>query len=49
MIIDFTDKELDIIFECLDERRMCSDDEEEILLIHSVFDKLNQECNNGNS
>ena len=49
MIIDFTDKELDIIFECLDERRMCSDSEEEIVLIHSVFDKLYRECNNGNS
>jgi len=29
MINDFSDDELDLIFECLDERRMCSDDEED--------------------
>jgi len=49
MIIDFTDEELDIIFECLDERRMCSDSEEEILLIHSIYDKVYQECKSDNS
>ena len=49
MIIDFTDEELDIIFECLDERRMSSDNEEEILLIHSIYDKVYSETQNGNS
>lgn len=42
MIIDFTDEELDLIFECLDERRMCSDNEEEILLVDSIYEKMYQ-------
>ena len=42
MIIDFTDEELDLIFECLDERRMCSDNEEEILLADSIYEKMYQ-------
>ena len=42
MIIDFTDDELDLIFECLDERRMCSDNEEEILLVDSIYEKMYQ-------
>lgn len=50
MIIDFTDEELDLIFECLDERRMCSDSEEEILLVDSIYEKMYQSENvNGNS
>jgi hypothetical protein len=49
MAINFTDEELDIIFECLDERRMCSDNEEEILLIDSIYKKIYEECENGNS
>jgi hypothetical protein len=49
MIIDFTDEELDIIFECLDERRMCSDSEEELVLIDSIYNKVWQESKNGNS
>ena len=40
MINDFTDDELDLIFECLDERRISSDDEEEILLIETIMDKI---------
>ena len=49
MVIDFTDEELDLIFECLDERRMCSDSEEEINLIDVIYDKVFQETKNGNS
>ena len=48
MIIDFTDEELDIIFESLDERRMSSDNEEEILLIDSIYNKVFLESQNGN-
>ena len=36
----FTDEEMDLIFECLDERRMCSDDEQELELIDVIFEKL---------
>lgn len=42
MIIDFSDEELDLIFECLDERRMCSDNEEEINLVDSIYEKMYQ-------
>lgn len=50
MVIDFTDEELDLIFECLDERRMCSDSEEEILLVDSIYEKMYQSENvNDNS
>jgi hypothetical protein len=49
MAINFTDEELDIIFDCLDERRMSSDNEEEILLIDSIYKKIYEECENGNS
>lgn len=49
MIIDFNDEELDLIFECLDERRVCSDNEEEIRLIDSIYDKVFLEAENGNS
>ena len=38
MLIDFTDDELDIIFDSLDERRMSSDDEEELILIDTIYD-----------
>ena len=48
-MVNFTDEELDIIFDCLDERRMCSDSEEEILLIDSIYDKMYKEPENGNS
>ena len=36
----FTDEEMDLIFECLNERRMCSDDEQELELIDVIFEKL---------
>jgi hypothetical protein len=50
MIIDFTDEELDLIFECIDERRMCSDNEDEINLIDGIYKKLyEQESVNDNS
>ena len=40
MMIDFSDEELDIIYDALDELRVCSDDEDEILLIETIFDKI---------
>ena len=49
MIIDFSDDELDLIFECLDERRMCSDSEEEINLVDSIYDKMYKVSINDNS
>ncbi len=49
MIIDFNDEELDLIFECLDERRVCSDNEEEINLIDNLYKKVWEVCENGNS
>jgi len=49
MLIEFTDDELDLIFECLDERRMCSDSENEIDLIDGIYDKVFQETKNDNS
>jgi hypothetical protein len=49
MLIDFNDDELDLIFECLDERRVCSDNEDEVNLIDSIYDKINQECQSDNS
>ena len=36
----FTDDEMDLIFDCLDERRACSDDDEEIELIEMIMDKI---------
>jgi hypothetical protein len=49
MLIDFTDDELDIIFDSLDERRMSSDDEEELILIDTIYDKIWKQSKNDNS
>ena len=49
MIIDFTEDELDLIFECLDERRICSDNEDEIMVIDTIYDKVWKESKNDNS
>ena len=49
MLIDFTDDELDIIFDSLDERRMSSDDEEELMLIDTIYDKIWKQSKNDNS
>ena len=46
MIIDFTEDELDLIFECLDERRLCSDNEDEIMMIDTIYDKVWKESKN---
>lgn len=40
MLIDFTDEELDVIYGALDELRVCSDDEDEVYTIESIFDKI---------
>jgi hypothetical protein len=40
MMIDFTEQELEIIFDALDELRVVSEDEDEVFLIESVFDKI---------
>ena len=39
-MIDFTEQELEIIFDALDELRVVSEDEDEVILIESVFDKI---------
>ena len=49
MLIDFTDDELDIIFDSLDERRMSSDDDEELVLIDTIYDKIWKQSKNDNS
>ena len=49
MLIDFTDDELDIIFDSLDERRMSSDDDEELILIDTIYDKIWKQSKNDNS
>jgi hypothetical protein len=40
MIIDFTDDELDVIYDALDEMRISIEDEETIEMIHQIFDKI---------
>jgi hypothetical protein len=43
MIIDFSNAELNLIFEILDDRRISSDDEDEINLINSIHEKMYQQ------
>lgn len=40
MIIDFTDDELNVIYDALDEMRISIEDEETIEMIHQIFDKI---------
>ena len=39
-MIDFTDQELEIIFDALDEKRIISEDEDESFIIETIFDKI---------
>jgi hypothetical protein len=49
MLIDFTEDELDLIFDCLDERRNCSDNDDELMVIDTIYDKVWKESKNDNS
>jgi hypothetical protein len=49
MLIDFTDDELDLIYDCLSERSKCSDDENESELIDSIQDKMWKASKNAES
>lgn len=40
MLIDFTDEELDLIYDALDEMRVSSDNDDEVYTIESIFDKI---------
>ena len=40
MIIDFTDEELDVIYDALDEMRISTDDEKTVLVIGNITDKM---------
>ena len=39
-MIDFTEQELEIIFDALDEKRLVTEDDDEALLIETIFDKI---------
>lgn len=39
-MIDFTEQELEIIFDALEEKRLVSEDDDESLLIETIFDKI---------
>jgi hypothetical protein len=49
MIIDFTDDELNIIYDALEEMRMSSDDEDILNMIENITDKIWKASKNGNS
>jgi hypothetical protein len=48
MIIDFTDDELDIIYDALNEMRISIDEEDKIIMIEEIFDKIWKANKNGN-
>ena len=39
-MIDFTEQELEIIFDALEEKSLVSEDDDEALLIETIFDKI---------
>lgn len=47
MIVDFTDDELDVIYDALDEMRISIEDEDKIEMIHEIFDKMWKATKNG--
>jgi hypothetical protein len=49
MMIDFTDDELDVIYDALEEMRMASDDEEQLNMIEDITNKIWKASKNGNS
>lgn len=46
MMIDFTDAELDLIYDALDAQRVISESEDDVNLIYSIFDKICERVNN---
>jgi hypothetical protein len=46
MIIDFTDEELDVIYDALNEMRVSIDDEKTVLVIGNITDKMFEACKN---
>ena len=40
MMIDFTDEELDLIYDCLTDRNEICDDEKESEIIDQIFNKI---------
>jgi hypothetical protein len=49
MMVDFTDDELDVIYDALEEMRMASDDEEQLNMIEDITNKIWKASKNGNS
>jgi len=49
MLIDFSDEELDLIYDALSEVRVSSDDEDELITIETIFDKIIEASKNDNS
>ena len=47
MIIDFTDEELDVIYDALDEMRISTDDEKTVTVIGNITNKMMEACENG--
>ena len=47
MIIDFTDEELDVIYDALDEMRISTDDEKTVIVIKNITNKMMEACENG--
>ena len=47
MIIDFTDEELDVIYDALDEMRISTDDEKTVIVIGNITNKMMVACENG--
>jgi hypothetical protein len=46
MIIDFTDEELDVIYDALDEMRISTDDEKTVIVIGNITNKMMEACEN---
>ena len=49
MIIDFTDEELDLICDALEEMRISTDNDKTIFLIEDIADKMWKASKNDNS
>ena len=49
MIIDFTDEELDVIYDALEEMRISIDNEDTAMIIETITDKMWKAAKNDNS
>jgi hypothetical protein len=49
MTIDFTDDELDVIYDALEEMRISIEDDDTLLMIEEITDKMWKASKNGNS